>query len=341
MMSYGLLEQASLQGRSTFQLPARARLLADVGSVDALNDLYAGPHIALMPTLVLGGGSNTVFAGDFDGLVIAPSLYGIAELSRDRDSVLIEASASENWNDLVGWTLARGYFGLENLALIPGTVGAAPIQNIGAYGVELSDVLESIQVFDCESRQVLERSREELELGYRDSRLKREPGRWIVLKVRLRLSLEPRLRLDYAGVREMLASLGVESATPIWVAEAITRLRLSKLPDPGVLPNAGSFFKNPVLPLAQADTLKSEHATVSVYPVDAHSAKLSAAWLIENAGWKGRREGDIAVSEQHALVLVNHGRGTGEQLKRLVAGIVESVQSRFGITLEPEPRVIG
>ncbi|MBP6597282.1 MAG: UDP-N-acetylmuramate dehydrogenase [Arenimonas sp.] len=341
MSSHPLAQDVSLAGRNTFRVPSRAALMADVSDPDALAGLFELAQLRAMPVLVLGEGSNLLFAGDFPGLAICMTMAGASLRQEDGDSALVRAEAGMNWNDLVGWTLARGLLGLENMALIPGTVGASPIQNIGAYGVEVGEFIETVEAFQRDTGQVKQLGREDCALGYRDSLFKREPERWVVTAVNLRLPRQRELRLDYAGVREELAAMGVTTPRAVHVAEAISRIRTRKLPNPAVLGNAGSFFKNPVVPAAQAEALRLAHPTLPVFPGPDGQRKLSAAWLIETCGWKGFREGDAGVAEQHALVLVNHGRATGLQLLALARRIAASVHDRFAVTLEPEPRIIG
>jgi UDP-N-acetylmuramate dehydrogenase len=342
MSGYQLAEDVSLQGRNTFRVPARAAMMADVRRSDALGELFDFAMLRHGPVLVLGEGSNLLFAADFPGVVICPTMAALSILEDDGGHALVRADAGVAWNDLVGWTLARGLVGLENMALIPGTVGAAPIQNIGAYGAEVGEFIETVEAFARDTGQLKRLVRADCGFAYRDSVFKREPERWVVTAVELRLPRQAELRLDYAGVREELAAMGVGTPRAPHVAEAISRIRTRKLPNPALIGNAGSFFKNPILPLAQADALKEEHAALPVYPGDADATrKLSAAWLIEQAGWKGFREGDAGISAQHALVLVNHGNATGAQLLDLARRVAGSVLDQYGVVLDPEPRIIG
>jgi len=239
-------------------------------------------------------------------------------------------------------TLRQGLCGLENLALIPGTVGAAPIQNIGAYGAEVREFIHAVEAFEPATGTMHRFNADGCGFAYRDSLFKQQPDRYIVTAVEFNLSRVPSLKLDYAGIREELDSLGIAAATPQHVADAVIAIRRRKLPDPAVLGNAGSFFKNPIVPAAQAEALKAEHDALPVFRGnDDTTRKLSAAWLIDQCGWKGHRDGDAGVAASHALVLVNHGQATGAQLLDLARRIADSVRSRFGVSLEPEPRVIG
>jgi UDP-N-acetylmuramate dehydrogenase len=341
MSGYQLAQDVSLAGRNTFRVPARAAWMADVSSADALPELFDSATLRGGPVLVLGEGSNLLFAGDFPGLAVCLTMAHATVHSDDGDTALVRADAGMNWNDLVAWTLAKGLLGLENMALIPGTVGASPIQNIGAYGVEVGEFIESVEAFDRESGRIKRLARADCAFAYRDSLFKREPERWVVTAVWLRLPRRRELRLDYAGVKEELAAMGVQAPRAVHVAEAISRLRTRKLPNPALLGNAGSFFKNPTVPAAVAEALAAQHAGLPVFPGGDGQRKLSAGWLIEACGWKGFREGDAGIAAQHALVLVNHGHATGMQLLDLARRVADSVQERFGVRLEPEPRIIG
>ena len=341
MSGYQLAENVSLAGRNTFRVAARAAMMADVSRADALAELFEFAMLRDGPVLVLGEGSNLLFAGDFPGVAICLTMAGVRIVQDDGDTALVRAEAGMAWNDLVGWTLARGLVGLENMALIPGTVGASPIQNIGAYGVEVGEFIECVEAFQRDTGQVKRLAREDCAFAYRDSLFKREAERWVVTAVELRLPRRRELRLDYAGVKEELAAMGVESPRAVHVAEAISRLRTRKLPNPALLGNAGSFFKNPVVDAARADALKSAHPALPVFPGPDGQHKLSAGWRSEACGWKGYREGDAGVAAQHALVLVNHGHATGAELLGLARRIAASVRERFGVSLEPEPRIIG
>lgn len=339
---YQLAEDVSLAGRNTFRVPARAAMMADVSRAEALPELFDYAMLRDGPVMVLGEGSNLLFAGDFPGVVVCLTLHGIRLLEDDGAHALVRAEAGLNWNDLVHWTLGHGLCGLENTALIPGTVGASPIQNIGAYGVEVRQFIETVEAFHRGTGQFKRLANADCAFGYRDSVFKADLDNWVITAVEFRLPRQRELQLDYAGVREELAAMGVDAPRATHVAEAISRIRTRKLPNPALLGNAGSFFKNPVLPLARAEALAAAHPGVPVFPAgDPTLRKVSAAWLIEHAGWKGFREGDAGIAAQHALVLVNHGQATGGQLLELARRVAGSVQERYGVMLEPEPRIIG
>jgi UDP-N-acetylmuramate dehydrogenase len=340
MGGYTLIEHASLANRNTLRVDARATLLAEIRDASKLPELLDFPAVRHARLLVLGEGSNVLFTGDFDGTVLVMASRGV-QVDNDGDTARIAVAAGERWDDFVRWTLGQGYAGLENLILIPGTVGAAPIQNIGAYGCEVAEFIESVEAWDTRERRVVTLDHATCAFGYRDSLFKREPGRYIVTAVRFVLPRSRPLRTGYAGIAEQLARMGVDTPAPFHVAEAVVHLRSSKLPDPAVIGNAGSFFKNPVVDAAQAERLAREHALLPAWPQPDGRHKLSAAWLIEAAGFKGLREGDAGISHRHALVLVNHGKASGPQLWALAQQVTAGVQQRFGVALEPEPLVIG
>ncbi|KLJ02161.1 UDP-N-acetylmuramate dehydrogenase [Luteimonas sp. FCS-9] len=333
-----LRERVDLRTRNTFGVPAQARRLLEVDDVAALPEALA----ALGPAcpLVLGGGSNLLFVDDVDAvLAIADARRAI--VADDGVAAHVRTAAGASWHDVVMWTLAQGLGGLENLALIPGTVGAAPIQNIGAYGVEVADRIHAVEAFDRQRGAPVSLDAAACGFGYRDSVFKQTPDRWIVTAVTFALSRRAAPVLDYAGIRDALAARGVAAPTPSHVAEAVIAIRRSKLPDPAVIGNAGSFFKNPIVDAATAAALRETHPDLPVFPVNDGRRKLSAAWLIDRCGWKGHRDGDAGVSAGHALVLVNHGRAHGRDLLALARRIADSVQARFGVALAPEPRIVG
>ena len=340
MGGYTLTEHASLAHRNTLRVDARAELLAELRDASKLPELLAFPAVRQQPLTVLGEGSNVLLAGDVAGTVLVLATQGV-QVERDGQTVHIAVAAGERWDDFVRWTLGQGYAGLENLILIPGTVGAAPIQNIGAYGSEVAEFVDSVEAWDTREQRVVALDRAACAFAYRDSLFKREPGRYIVTAVRFALPRTRELRLDYAGIGEELARMGVARPTPFHVAEAVIHLRTRKLPDPAVIGNAGSFFKNPLVDAAQAEALRRAHPGLAAWPAQDGRCKLSAAWLIETAGLKGYREGDAGISARHALVLVNHGHASGTQLWALAQHVIARVRDAFGVTLEPEPQVIG
>lgn len=332
---YTLTRDAPLERRNTFRVPARAAWFAELTDAAALPELLARPELKELPLLVLGEGSNLLLTRDFAGLVLHMAIAGIS-----RDGARVRVGAGERWDSFVRWSLQQGLAGLENLILIPGTVGAAPIQNIGAYGAEVRECVHSVQAWDRRQGRAVSLDKAACAFGYRDSLFKREPGRYIVTGVEFAFPQEHALRLGYQGVDKELAAQGVQHPTPADVARAVETLRLRKLPDPARIGNAGSFFKNPVLPAARAGELLREHPGLPAYPSGEGRTKLSAAWLIEACGLKGARAGDAGVSELHALVLVNHGSATGSEIWALAERVREAVKARFGIALEPEPIIL-
>lgn len=334
-------QNADLRPFNTLRVAARARYLVQLRNSDALAEVLANARFAGLPLLVLGEGSNILLTRNFDGMVLRLTSQRIGKAAIDADSSMITAEAGVRWDDLVTWSLAHGYSGIENLAMIPGLCGAAPIQNIGAYGAELSDCLHDVVVFDRQARGTLTLSRSECCFGYRDSLFKQQPDRYIVMGIRLRLRRSAALHLDYAGIREELDELQIAQPTAADVATAVRRLRRRKLPQPSVLPNAGSFFKNPFVDWDVAQRLQAAHPALPHWKTsDPERVKLSAGWLIEQAGFKGHREGDAGIAQGHALVLVNHGEASGLQLLALAHKVQAEVQRLFGVGIEPEPVVM-
>jgi UDP-N-acetylmuramate dehydrogenase len=292
-----------------------------------------------VPLLLLGGGSNLLFPGDFKGLVIHAHIPGIKLLKEDRYHVWLEAGAGENWDNFVSYCVNRGYGGLENLSLIPGNAGAAPVQNIGAYGVEVKDFVVSVKGFDLQIFQFREIYAEVCGFDYRSSIFKKElKGRFIVTSVVFKLDKFPEFRLNYGDLKAEVKKLGGENLQ--CVREAVITIRQRKLPDPKDLGNAGSFFKNPVVSDAKAKELKAAFPSIPLYPAGKGLFKVAAAWLIEQCGWKGYREGDAGVHEMQALVLVNYGKATGEQLLSLSRKIRQSVMEQYSVELESEVHVV-
>lgn len=337
-MSFTFQENAPLAALNTLRVPARAAWLAEIRDPAVLPELFEQPA-ARNRVLVLGGGSNILFTGDYDGLVLHLANQGVDILEESNGVARVLVAAGENWDGFVRWSLAQGFAGLENLILIPGCVGAAPIQNIGAYGVEVREFVHAVEAWDREQKQFVRLNNADCQFAYRDSLFKRQPNRYAVTAVELHLPRQRDVCLEYAGVRQELEAMEIADPTPTQVGEAVERLRRRKLPDPAQIGNAGSFFKNPIVSPAYAARLRYDHPTLPVYPAGA-GVKLSAAWLIEQCGFKGRREGDAGISDKHALVLVNHGAATGAELWALAARIRAKVEQHFGVILEPEPVVV-
>ena len=337
---YTIVENASLQGRNTFRVPARARLLIDVHKAAALSELFGVAALNMQPLLVLGEGSNILFTRDWPGVVLSIVAGGIDLLHEDGEHARVRAGAGGNWNAFVRWSLGMGLCGLENLVLIPGTVGAAPIQNIGAYGVEVREFIACVEAWDRQAGRLRRIDNADCGFAYRNSLFKREHERYIVTAVEFDLPRRRDLRIDYPGVRDELAARGAAEPSALIVAEAIARIRTRKLPNPALLGNAGSFFKNPLVDAATAARLCGEFPGLPSWPASDARCKLSAAWLVEACGLKGFRDGDAAVSAQHALVLVNLGNASGTEIAALAEFVRATVRARFGVELEAEPRII-
>ncbi|SIR34496.1 UDP-N-acetylmuramate dehydrogenase [Pseudomonas sp. B10] len=336
-MSLQVQPQVSLLAFNTFGVDVRAQLFAEARSDDDVREALAYAAAHDVPLLVIGGGSNLLLTADIPALVLRMATRGIRVLSDDGSRVVVEAEAGEPWHPFVQHTLAEGFAGLENLSLIPGTVGAAPMQNIGAYGVEIKDVFAGLTALDRESGELRDFSLEDCNFGYRDSLFKQQPGRWLILRVRFKLDRAAHLHLEYGPVRQRLSEQGIEQPTPSDVSRAICSIRSEKLPDPAVLGNAGSFFKNPLVPAAVVTQIKAQHPDLVAYPQADGQMKLAAGWLIERAGWKGFRDGDAGVHKLQALVLVNYGTATGLQLLDLAQRIQKDIAERFHVELEMEP----
>ncbi|MGA6181721.1 UDP-N-acetylmuramate dehydrogenase [Stenotrophomonas sp. NPDC077421] len=342
MPAWTLTENASLKALNTFHVDAVAAQLLEVVEPAVLPEVLGLPQVARQPLLVLGSGSNVLIAGDVAGTVLVFGNRSIEILEHRADHTVVRAGAGVNWHGLVMWSLQQGLSGLENLALIPGTAGASPIQNIGAYGAQVGEFIQAVDAWDRVEQTWVRLDAEACRFGYRDSVFKHEPDRYLITAIELRLPLLHELRLGYAGIGEEMQAMGVELPVAADVANAVINIRRRKLPDPDVLGNAGSFFKNPVLPLEQVDVLLQHYPELPVFLAEQDDRrKVSAAWMIETCGWKGYRDGDAGVAPSHALVLVNYGNASGEQLLALARRISASVLETFGVPIEPEPRLIG
>lgn len=323
---------------NTLALPGRAaRYLKITDSAQ----LTAASHASGERRFVLGGGSNLVLTGDFNGLVLHMAIPGKRLLSEDAEAFYVEAGAGENWHEFVQWTLAQGWPGLENLSLIPGTVGAAPVQNIGAYGLEVGERLHAVKAWDFEKRAFFTVDRENCRFSYRDSLFKQAgwhlDGRVAIVSVVFCLPKRWQANCRYADVANALALRGITEPCARDIADAVIAIRQQKLPDPAVVPNAGSFFHNPVVDRSIASALKAQHPTLPCYPQPNGRVKLAAGWLIEHAGWKGKTLGPVGMYEKQALVLVNHGGASGEDVRQAMAAVQAAVREKFAVDLKPEP----
>lgn len=334
-------EHASLREFNTFGLDARADYLAEVRSIADLQELIHEPRFRALPKMVLGGGSNILFTGDVHALVIQNKILGKTLQADGPEHCLVTAGGGESWHALVLYAIEQGCGGIENLSLIPGSVGAAPIQNIGAYGVELKDHFHALEAVELTTGAVQRFDAAACAFGYRDSVFKRgEKGRYMIVSVTLRLDRQHRVRTHYGAIEEELASHGIIEPTIGDVSAAVIRIRSSKLPDPAVIGNAGSFFKNPEVEPEEYERLKSAYPDLVAYPGTGGKMKLAAGWLIEQAGWKGKRMGPVGMHEKQALVLVNHGGATGQQLIEHARRVQSSVRAQFGVTLEMEVNIL-
>lgn len=336
-----LQADADLQTRNTLALPGRAAFLGSITDAAQLAALPAIPALQGKPRFILGGGSNLVLQGDFPGLVLHLAIPGRKLAAEDDEAWYVRAGAGECWHDFVRWTLAAGYPGLENLSLIPGTVGAAPIQNIGAYGLEVGERFHHLEAVDLTTGEAVRFDRQQLRFAYRDSLFKQEgwhlEGRYAITRVTFRLEKRWQAVIRYADVAKELAAAGIAAPTALQVSDAIIAIRQRKLPDPARVPNAGSFFHNPVVDAATAARLVVAHPGLPQYPQQDGRVKLAAGWLIEQAGWKGRNLGPVGMYEQQALVLVNRGGARGKDVVALMGAVQAEVRGKFGVELTPEP----
>lgn len=335
-----ILENISLKQYNTFSIEQKARFFVAVSSLDDLKAALQWAKDEQLEVLILGGGSNLLLTRDFPGLVIRIELKGIAVLKENSEEVLAEVGAGEVWHDWVQYTIDKGWAGIENLSLIPGTVGASPMQNIGAYGVEIKEVFQSLKALNRETLEITEFDAESCNFGYRESVFKHEmKGQFVITSVVFSLKKQATLKLEYGAIRETLEAKGITNPGIRDVSQAVIEIRQSKLPNPKEIGNAGSFFKNPTISEEHFATLKNAFPTIPGYPNE-EGVKVPAGWLIEQAGWKGKRQGEVGVHAKQALVLVNFGNGKGEEIKNLASEIQKSIQSKFGIELQPEVNFI-
>lgn len=331
----------SLKPYNTFGIAANAKYFVEVSSVEQLQAILQHPDYQNIERLILGGGSNLLLTRDFDGIVIKIAIKGIEKYKEDEQHIWLKVGAGEVWHNLVLYCVNNDYAGIENLSLIPGTVGAAPMQNIGAYGIEIKEVFESLEAIEIKTGKSRIFTRDECQFGYRESIFKHAiKGEYVIVNVSFRLNKTPVYHIEYGAIKDTLAEMGINEISIKAISDAVISIRQSKLPNPAEIGNAGSFFKNPEIPKAQFDLLKERFPAIPSYPIDEKTVKVPAGWLIEQAGWKGQRFGDIGVHAKQALVLVNFGGGKGNEIKELSQKIQDSIREKFGIQLSAEVNFI-
>ena len=330
-----------LKPYNTFGIEATAQYFTEVSTIEQLQQILQHPDYQHTPRLILGGGSNLLLTKDFEGIVIKINIKGIEIVKQDTEHVWLKSGAGVMWHELVMHCVNENYAGIENLSLIPGTVGAAPMQNIGAYGIEIKEVFEELQALEISTGNIKVFNKEECQFGYRESIFKHEAkGKYVIINVTFKLNKNPIFHMEYGAIKDTIAEMGVNTLSIKAISDAVIHIRQSKLPNPAEIGNAGSFFKNPEISKEQFDTLKAQYPTIPSYPISETIVKVPAGWLIEQAGWKGQRFGNVGVHARQALVLVNYGGGKGNEIKELSQNIQASVQDKFGILLSPEVNFI-
>lgn len=336
-----VLYDHSLRHLNTFKVDAKTKYFAEIFSAEELQQLLADKKLIKEEKFLLGGGSNVLFTRNFNGLVIKNSIPGIRLIEDSSDYVLIEAGAGVNWDILVKYSVENNYGGIENLSFIPGTVGAAPIQNIGAYGQELQDTFDSLEGLFIDSSEMKSFLKSECMFAYRSSIFKEKlRNRFIITFVRLKLLKKPFIKTDYGEIEKYLNKKNISNPTLADIRETIIQIRKNKLPDPSVIGNAGSFFKNPIVDKKRFEIIRAEHKDVAAYKINDDSVKIAAGWLIEKCGWKGKRLGNVGTYSKHSLIIVNHDEATGVEVLEFAMRLKEEVESKFGIILEEEVNLI-
>ncbi|MFL5729810.1 MAG: UDP-N-acetylmuramate dehydrogenase [Cytophagaceae bacterium] len=331
----------SLKGLNTFGIEAKASYFGEFHSVAELQNLIVSPEFQQMEKLILGGGSNLLFTKDFEGVVLHNRIMGREILEQDDEMAFVRAGSGENWHEFVLFCIENGFGGLENLSLIPGTVGAAPMQNIGAYGVEIKDTFSYLEAVNINDGKIHTFDKEACRFGYRDSVFKKElKGQFIITCVVFRLSKKPQFNTSYGAIKTTLEEMGVKELSIKAISDAVCHIRRSKLPNPAEIGNAGSFFKNPEIPEGQYEKLKSQFPEIPCYKTLPGLVKVPAGWLNEQCGWKGKVVGQTGVHKNQALVLVNYGNASGSEVKKLSEDIKKSVREKFSIELETEVNIV-
>ena len=335
-----ILRNQSLKQYNTFGIDANSAYLVSIHNVDELKQILFGDIAKENPLLILGGGSNILLTCDFNGLTILNRIIGIHVIDEDDEHVYVKVGAGEVWHNFVLWCIDKNYAGVENLSLIPGSVGAGPMQNIGAYGVELKEVFRELEALEIASGEIHIFSKEKCRFGYRDSIFKREAkGKYVITSVTFTLRKKAEFNTTYGAIETELKAMGVTELSIKAVSDAVCNIRRSKLPNPAEIGNAGSFFKNPEVSKEQYEAIKAKHADLVAYPT-ANGMKLAAGWLIEQSGLKGYRNGDAGVHTKQALVMVNYGGANGNEVYAIAKHVQQSVKEKFGVELEMEVNVL-
>lgn len=332
----------SLKGYNTFRIDTKSKFFYSFQSVEDLKEIYQNQVLQSEKKMILGGGSNMLLVNDFDGIILKNNLKGIKIDNQEGDFVFITVQGGENWHQFVLWSLEQDFGGIENLSLIPGTVGAAPIQNIGAYGVELKDVFHTLTAYNTTTLEIETFNINQCEFGYRESIFKQKvKGQYIILSVTFKLTTQNhRINVNYGAIQNVLTSKNITNPTIQDISQAVIEIRSSKLPNPDEIGNSGSFFKNPEIEISQLEELKKVFPNIVFYNLPNGKAKVPAGWLIEQCGWKGKRVGNTGAYAKQALVLVNYGNATGEEVWNLALAIKGSVKEKFGIEINPEVNII-
>lgn len=336
-----ILENYSLKELNSFAISADTRYFAKLDNVEAIQELLEIEEYRTIPRLILGGGSNILLSGNFDGITLKVDISGRELIEEDEEYYYVKVGAGENWHNFVLYCIDNGYAGIENLSLIPGNLGAAPMQNIGAYGVELKDVFHELEAVKVDNGECVTLSNSDCKFGYRNSIFKSEAkDQFIITSVTLRFRKNYSFNTSYGNLEQELEEMNADSLTAKLISDAVCNIRTRKLPNPAEIHNAGSFFKNPIIPTEQFEQLYEQYPEMVSFKNSPKDVKLAAAWLIDSCGWKGKREGDAGVHENHALVLVNYGDSSGSDILNLSLEIAESVKEKFGIELEREVNLV-
>ena len=334
-----ILHNYSLKNHNTFGIAVNAKFFSSFDSVIELKEILKTNLHQEEKFFILGSGSNILLTQDFDGFILHNKIEGICILKDNENDILVEVGGGVEWHDFVMWSVSQNLSGIENLALIPGTVGASPVQNIGAYGMEVKDSITNVHTLEIKSKEVKIFSNKDCEFSYRNSSFKKEEKKFIITKVEFKLSKEPLNKTTYGAIEKELKDLNLE-ANPANIAEAVINIRSRKLPDPKVLGNSGSFFKNPVIETTEFEALKKEFPGMVGYTISNLQTKIAAGWLIDNAGLKGYRKADAGVHKNQALVLVNYGNASGNEIINLAKVIQQKIKEKYGISIEPEVSIL-